>query len=33
MLKKAEYSTVLSSGRAEAIAHIEQDPPYDLVLV
>jgi putative nucleotidyltransferase with HDIG domain len=32
MLKKAEYSTVLSSGSEEAIAHIEQDPPYDLVL-
>ena len=32
MLEKAEYSTVLSSGGAEAIARIEQDPPYDLVL-
>jgi putative nucleotidyltransferase with HDIG domain len=32
MLKKGEYSTVLSSGRAEAIVHLEQDPPYDLVL-
>ncbi len=32
MLEKAEYSTVLSSDRQEAIAHIEQDPPYDLVL-
>jgi putative nucleotidyltransferase with HDIG domain len=32
MLEKAEYSTVLSSGCQEAIAHIEQDPPYDLVL-
>jgi putative nucleotidyltransferase with HDIG domain len=32
MLEKAEYSTVLSSDRQEAIAHIERDPPYDLVL-
>ena len=32
MLEKAEYSTVLSSGGDEAIAHIERDPPYDLVL-
>ena len=32
MLEKAEYSTVLSSDRQEAIAHIEQDPPFDLVL-
>jgi putative nucleotidyltransferase with HDIG domain len=32
MLKKGEYSTVLSSGRDEAIGHLEQDPPYDLVL-
>jgi putative nucleotidyltransferase with HDIG domain len=32
MLEKTEYSTVLSSGGAEAIARIEQDPPYDLVL-
>src|ERR1700678_4258559 len=32
MLEKAEYSTVLSSDRQEALAHIEQDPPYDLVL-
>jgi putative nucleotidyltransferase with HDIG domain len=32
MLKKGEYSTVLSSGRDEAIVHLEQDPPYDLVL-
>ena len=32
MLKKGEYSTVLSSGRDEAIVHIERDPPYDLVL-
>jgi putative nucleotidyltransferase with HDIG domain len=32
MLEKAEYSTVLSSGGTEAIAHIEQDVPYDLVL-
>ena len=30
--KKPEYSTVLSSGGDEAIAHIERDPPYDLVL-
>jgi len=32
MLEKPEYSTVLSSDRQEAIAHIEKDPPYDLVL-
>jgi len=32
MLKKGEYSTVLSSGRDEAIVRLEQDPPYDLVL-
>ncbi len=32
MLEKAEYSTVLSSGSDEAIAHIERDPPYDVVL-
>jgi putative nucleotidyltransferase with HDIG domain len=32
MLEKAEYATVLSSGSHDAIAHIEQDPPYDLVL-
>ena len=32
MLEKAEYATVLSSDRQEAIAHIEQDPPFDLVL-
>ena len=32
MLEKPEYSTVLSSGRDEAIAHIERDAPYDLVL-
>ena len=32
MLEKSEYSTVLSSGRDEAIAHIERDAAYDLVL-
>jgi putative nucleotidyltransferase with HDIG domain len=32
MLERPEYSTVLSSGREEAIAHIERDAPYDLVL-
>jgi putative nucleotidyltransferase with HDIG domain len=32
MLKKGEYSTVLSGGRDEAIVHLEKDPPYDLVL-
>ena len=32
MLKKGEYSTVLSSGKDEAIEHLEQDPPYDVVL-
>ena len=32
MLEKPEYATVLSSGREEAIAHIERDPPYDVVV-
>jgi putative nucleotidyltransferase with HDIG domain len=32
MLEKVEYSTVLSGGGLEAISHIEQDLPYDLVL-
>ena len=32
MLEKADYSTVLSNGGREAIAHIEQDQPYDLVM-
>ena len=32
MLGKSEYSTVLSRDSDEAIARIEQDPPYDLVL-
>src|SRR3984885_2180066 len=32
MLEKPEYSTVLSRGGDEAIAHIERDPPFDLVL-
>jgi putative nucleotidyltransferase with HDIG domain len=32
MLERAEFSTVLSSGRDEAMAHIERDPPYDLVI-
>ena len=32
MLEEADYSTVLSSSGQEAIAHIEQDAPYDLVL-
>jgi putative nucleotidyltransferase with HDIG domain len=32
MLEKPDYATVLSSGRDEAIAHIERDAPYDLVL-
>ncbi len=32
MLEKAEYSTVLTSDRDEAIAHLERDAPYDLVL-
>ncbi len=31
-LEKTEYSTLLSGGGSEAIAHIEQDAPYDLVL-
>src|ERR1700721_3006051 len=29
MLEKPEYSTVLSRGGDEAIAHIERDPPFD----
>jgi putative nucleotidyltransferase with HDIG domain len=32
MLEKPKYTTVLSSGGAEALALIEQDSPYDLVL-
>jgi putative nucleotidyltransferase with HDIG domain len=32
MLEKSEYATVLTSGSSQAIARIEQDPPYDLVL-
>ncbi len=32
MLEKEEYATVLSSGVQDAIAHIDQDPPYDLIL-
>src|ERR1700744_655035 len=32
MLERQEYATVLSGGRDEAIAHIERDAPYDLVL-
>jgi len=32
MLEKAEYSAVLSNGGSEAIAHIERDPAYDLVM-
>jgi putative nucleotidyltransferase with HDIG domain len=32
MLKKTGYSTVLSACADEAIAHLEQDPPFDLVL-
>ena len=32
MLKRTEYSTVLSTCADEAIAHLEQDPPFDLVL-
>jgi putative nucleotidyltransferase with HDIG domain len=32
MLKKGDYSTVLSSGGDEAMVRIERDPPYDLVL-
>src|ERR1700690_2786575 len=30
MLEKAEYSTVLSSDRQEALATTEKDPPSDL---
>jgi putative nucleotidyltransferase with HDIG domain len=32
MLKKTEYSAVLSTCAKEAMAHLEQEPPYDLVL-
>jgi len=32
MLKRTGYSTVLSACADEAIAHLEQDPPFDLVL-
>jgi putative nucleotidyltransferase with HDIG domain len=32
MLERSDYSTVLASSGHEAIEHIEQDPPFDLVL-
>lgn len=32
MLKRAQYATVLARGSDEAMQHIENDPPYDLVL-
>ena len=32
MLEKEEYATVLSSGVQDAIARIDHDPPYDLIL-
>lgn len=32
MLEKADYSTVLSGGGSEAIAHIEHDQAYDVVM-
>ena len=32
MLEKGEYSTVHANGGRDALAHIEQDPPYDVVL-
>jgi cyclic di-GMP phosphodiesterase len=32
MLEKAEYATVHSSGVQDAIARIDHDPPYDLIL-
>jgi putative nucleotidyltransferase with HDIG domain len=32
MLEKAEYATVHANGGREAVAHIEQGPPFDLVL-
>lgn len=32
MLEKSSYTTVLASSGMEAIEHVEQDPPYDLVL-
>ena len=32
MLEKSNYATVLASNGIEAIEHVEQDPPYDLIL-
>ncbi|MBT9330976.1 HD domain-containing phosphohydrolase [Paracidobacterium acidisoli] len=32
MLEKSNYSPVLVSNGLEAVAHLEKDPPYDLVL-
>ena len=32
MLEKAEYATVHASGGREAVSHLDQDPPYDVVL-
>ena len=32
MLEKSSYATVLAANGAEAIEHVEQDPPYDLIL-
>jgi putative nucleotidyltransferase with HDIG domain len=32
MLEKSNYATVLAANGMEAIEHVEQDPPYDLIL-
>ena len=32
MLEKSSYATVLAANGSEAIEHVEQDPPYDLIL-
>jgi putative nucleotidyltransferase with HDIG domain len=32
MLEKSNYATVLAANGGEAIEHVEQDPPYDLIL-
>jgi putative nucleotidyltransferase with HDIG domain len=33
MLEQAEYSAVLAHSESEAIRHLKQDPPYDLILL
>ncbi|HKO12925.1 MAG TPA: HD domain-containing phosphohydrolase [Acidobacteriaceae bacterium] len=32
MLEKSNFATVLAANGGEAIEHVEQDPPYDLIL-